>query len=125
MAKGQRRSLGFQTGPYWCIEGFDSTRRIYRREILAHHLGTNQVRPLLQALAARAGLDFDEIVGAYASRRAPIRNELLEVTRDPLLRFSCGTNPFFNAVFVRRQDARSIKPTPDPAADEPLDKSRS
>lgn len=97
------------TNRYWRIEGFDSTHRIYYREIRAAQLGYNQVGPLLQALVAKAGLDFEEIVGAYAARRASIRNELLQVTSDPQSRFSCGTNPFFTAVLVRRRDVSSTK----------------
>ena len=91
---------------YWQVEGFDSTRRIFQRRLDASHLGENQVGPMLKALAAKAGLDFDEIVSASVSRRAPFRTELLEVTREfPNLWFSCGANPFFTAVFVRQDSS--------------------
>ena len=86
--------------PFWRVQGFDGLTEIYRRDIDGHHIGENQVQGLLMALTAKAGLDFDEIVGAYAARRAKIANDLLVVKRDgPHLRFSCGANPFFTAVF--------------------------
>jgi len=86
---------------YWKIEGYDSSRLIYCRELSSGYIGENRLKPMLQALAAKAGLEFDEIVGAFASRRSSC-NDLLEFTRDgPHLRFSCGTNPYFTAVFVR------------------------
>lgn len=85
----------------WRIRGFDGLTQIYRRDLDAHHIGENQVQALLMALAAKAGLDFDEIVGAYASRRADIANDLLTVGRDgPGPRFSCGNNPYFTAVLT-------------------------
>lgn len=95
----------------WRIRGYDSTIEIYRRDFKGSDLGEHQVKSLLRALVARAGLDYDEIVGAYAARRAGIANNLLEVTRDGLgLRFSCGTNPHFTAVFVRADEPIGRKP---------------
>lgn len=54
------------------------------------------------ALAAKAGLTFDEIVSAYAKRRTRIANCLLDVSRDgPEQRFLCGANPHFSARAIR------------------------
>ena len=41
----------------------------------------DQIKQMLKALAAKAGLDYGEIVGAYAKRRTNIANELLAVHR--------------------------------------------
>jgi hypothetical protein len=49
-------------------------------------------------LTAKAGLSFDEIVGACAKRRTKIANEHLQVQRDgPYPVFMCGSNPHFIA----------------------------
>ena len=81
---------------YWVIEGFESGKRIYQCEIPAGSIPN--IKELMRCLAAKAGLTFDEIVGAHGKRRTHIHNSLLEVTRDgPLLRYSCGENPYFTA----------------------------
>ena len=85
----------------WHIEGYDSFEKIYDRKIKASQMTERQVRAMLMALAAKAGLDFDEIVGAYATRRTKIRNDLLAVRRDgPHPVFMCGSNPHFIARVV-------------------------
>jgi hypothetical protein len=83
---------------HWLIRGFDSTTKIYERRVDAGQITEIQVKALLRALTAKAGLSNDEIVGAYASRRTKIANDLLRVERDgPQAIFSCGTNPYFVA----------------------------
>lgn len=80
----------------WHIEGYDSMEKIYDRKINVSQMTEKQVKAMLMTLAAKAGLDFDEIVGAYATQRTKIRNELLVVRRDgsyPV--FTCGSNPHF------------------------------
>jgi len=62
------------------------------------------------ALAAKAGLTFDEIVGAYAKRRTRIANCLLVVSRDgPEQWFLCGANPHFSAMAIRLERRPTIK----------------
>jgi hypothetical protein len=69
---------------------------------------------LLKALAAKAGLGFDEIVGAYAKRRTKIANNLLEVQREgPHAIFMCGSNPHFIASIVFDGLRKPIRPALD------------
>jgi hypothetical protein len=97
---------------YWHIEGYDGLTKIYDRKVKSGYYGENQVQELVKALAAKAGLSFDEIVGAYARKRTKISNDLLSVRRDgPHLVFMCGENPHFIARFVKRQKAHSQKKT--------------
>ena len=52
----------------------------------------------MKALTAKAGLSYDEIVGAYAKKRTKISNELLLVKKDgPYQVYTCGSNPYFIA----------------------------
>lgn len=87
---------------YWLIQGYDGTTMFYERKVGASQVTQNQMKDLLKAMAAKAGLRYDEIVGAYASRRTKTANDLLHVRKDgPHARFSCGENPFFVASIVR------------------------
>ena len=95
---------------YWHIEGYDSLTKIYDRKVKSGYYGENQVQALVKALAAKAGLSFDEIVGACARKRTKISNDLLSVRRDgPYLVFTCGDNPHFIARFVKHGKAHSQK----------------
>jgi hypothetical protein len=88
---------------YWHIEGYDSLNKIYDRKIKAGYFSEKQIQTLLMALAARAGLNFDEIVSAYAKKGTKIANELLSVQKDgpyPIT-YSCGSNPHFIARIIR------------------------
>jgi hypothetical protein len=57
---------------YWYIEGYDSLNKIYERKVKLSYLSQNQIQALLKALVAKAGLDFNEIVGAYAKKGTKI-----------------------------------------------------
>ena len=88
---------------YWLIRGYDGDRLFYQREIDGGQLMQSQVKPLLRSLVGRAGLNFDEIVGAYAKRGTKIANNMLEVLKEgskPI--FTCGTSPHFIAALRRR-----------------------
>jgi hypothetical protein len=81
---------------YWHIEGYDGTTKIYDRKVNIAHFSGKQIQTLLMALVAKAGLNFDEIVGAYASKHSKFHNKLLSVHKDGLHPvFSCGDNPHF------------------------------
>ena len=83
---------------YLMIEGYESQTQIYRRKIPIGSFTERQLEALLKALAAKAGLENDEIVGAYAKRRTKIANDLLEVTKETsTFMYSCGLNPYFTA----------------------------
>lgn len=85
-----------KTGSYWLVEGFDSTAKIYERRVNIGVLTTDQAKAPVRALVAKAGLTFDEIVGAYARRKTRIANHHLDVQRDgPYPMFCCGDNPHF------------------------------
>jgi hypothetical protein len=85
-----------KTGSYWLIQGFDSATKIYERRVDIGQLSTDQAKALLRALAAKAGLTLDEIVGAYARRKTPMANGHLHVHKDgPYPVFWCGGNPHF------------------------------
>jgi hypothetical protein len=95
-------STATKNKPYWLIRGFDSTRMIYERRVGVGQITQDQIKALLKALAAKAGLTCDEIAGAYATRRTTIANDLLQVHKDgPHPTFSCGSNPFFVASISR------------------------
>jgi hypothetical protein len=86
---------------YWRIQGHDGFKTIFETTV-EHRLFTNeQIQQVLQALAAKAGLTFTEIIGAYSRRRSNISNDLLAVHRDsghPI--YMCGSNPTFTASVV-------------------------
>jgi len=81
---------------YWLIQGFDSHSKIFEIRVALGQFSDKQMKHLLRALAAKASLNYGEIVGAYAKRKTRIANDLLEI-RDDLtnLTYSCGTNPSF------------------------------
>ena len=83
---------------HWLIQGYDSQTKIYERRISIGQLTEKQVEALLKALVSKAGLTFNDIVGAFVKKRTRIANQLLAVNRDgPGPRFMCGGNPFFTA----------------------------
>ncbi len=85
----------------WRIRGYDSLKPIFERTVELGQFTENQMGHLLMALAAKAGLSYDEIVGAYAKRRTKIANDFLVVQRDPKYpSISCGLNPHFVASVV-------------------------
>jgi len=87
---------------YWHIEGYDNLAKIYEKNVKAGYFSDRQIQTLLMALAAKAGLDFDEIVGAHAKKGTKIKNNLLSVQKDgPYPKYSCGDNPYFTARVIR------------------------
>jgi hypothetical protein len=87
---------------YWRIEGYESQTKIFEKTVDVGQFTINQMKELVKALAAKAGLNYGEIVGAYAKRGTKIANQLLEVHRDgPPRTFSCGINPHFVARIVK------------------------
>src|SRR5205807_5901444 len=67
---------------YWHIEGYDSQDKIYDRKVKLGYFSHKQIQALLKALAAKAGLNFDEIVGAYTKKGTKIANDLLSIHKD-------------------------------------------
>jgi hypothetical protein len=89
---------------FWHIEGYDSLTKIYDKKVKVGCFSDNQIKNLLKALTAKAGLSFDEIVGAYAKKKTKISNEHLIIKRDgPYQVYTCGSNPHFIArVIVKK-----------------------
>lgn len=86
---------------YWRIQGYDSLKIIFETTVELGQFTDDQICHLLKALAAKAGLTFPEIVGAYAKRRTQISNVLLEIRKEITTKtYSCGYNPFFVATVV-------------------------
>jgi hypothetical protein len=86
---------------YWQIRGYDNTKTIFETKVDLGQFTKDQIQDVLRALAGRAGLTFDEIVGAYAKRRTKIANDLLDVQHDRRRStYLCGSNPHFAASLV-------------------------
>jgi hypothetical protein len=83
---------------YWLIRGHDSHKTIFEISVGLGQFTDLQIKHLLRALAAKAGLSFSEIVGAYAKRGTTASNDLLEVHKDSKYpTYMCGSNPVFTA----------------------------
>ena len=89
---------------YWRIRGYDgSTYEIFDMTVECGQFGDNQMRNLLKALTAKVGLEYSEIVGAYAKRRTKFANNLLAVNKEfrEFPRYACvGSDPYFIAAIV-------------------------
>ncbi len=83
---------------YWRICGYDSSKLFFEKTVGLGQFTESQMEQLLMALTAKVGLDYNEIIGAYATRRTKIVNDHLIIHKDsryPTL--SCGSNPHFTA----------------------------
>jgi len=99
-----RRVTSRTTKPqfYWVVEGFDSEKEIYSERIKATLISPSRMESLLKTLTARAGLTFDEIVGAYVIKGAKRHNAHLEVHRDVKhSTLMCGSDPCFAARLIK------------------------
>ncbi|OQZ03920.1 MAG: hypothetical protein B6D34_04795 [Candidatus Brocadia sp. UTAMX1] len=86
---------------YWHIQGYDGLELIFETKVPAGYLSEERVKIVLQTLVARAGLDYDEIVGALVRRKTKGANGLLDVSKNgPYPQYSCGDNPHFHARVV-------------------------
>tara|TARA_Y100001001_G_C7821387_1_gene243584 strand:- start:123 stop:416 length:294 start_codon:yes stop_codon:yes gene_type:complete len=84
---------------YWKIEGFNGSTKIFKETVKVGMYSEAQMKLLLKSLVCKAGLGFNEIVGAYARRGTWFANDLLEVTVSdgPTKVLMCGSNPHFTA----------------------------
>lgn len=86
---------------YWRIRGYDGSKQIFAKTLGIGQFTEGQIKQLLKTLTAKAGLGYEEIIGAYATRRTRIANDLLAIHDD--LRYptyTCGSNPHFTASVV-------------------------
>lgn len=104
---------------YWRIRGYDSLETIFEKTVELGHFTENQMKQLLRALTARAGLNESEMIGAFAKRKTEIANDLLLVQADPLYpTYSCGVNPHFDASVVDEYgNIRNFPPLDGPGVD--------
>lgn len=94
---------------YWLIRGYEGSTKIYERRIDSGQMTISQGKDLLKALVAKAGLTFDEIVGAYATRRTKIANDHLLVRSDGSSpTFYCGSNPHFVIAIAKMEGERLV-----------------
>ena len=96
---------------YWRIRGYESTTVIFEKIVPTGQITTEQIQDLLRALAAKDGLSYEEILGAYAKRGTRIANDLLLVHRDgPYQHFWCGHAPYFEACLID-ENGKVCRPT--------------
>ena len=101
---------------YWRIKGYKRFDTIIDVKIPVGSLTENKLQELLKCFAAKEGLSYEEIVGAYLKRNAKRAHELLHVQKNgPYPEYMCGTDPSFVAVVVDENGDR-IKYTPLPGA---------
>lgn len=97
------------TQRYWRIRGYNNSTQIFDTRVEVGQITYDQIKQMLKALSAKAGLDYREIVGAYAKRRTKIANDLLAIHREAeSATLSCGANPHFVASVVD-EDGRIIR----------------
>ena len=88
---------------YWRITGYRSLDKIFETDVPISHLSENQLIQLLKSLTAKAGLQYDEIVGAYTRKNSITFNGLLSVEKDGLYpNYRCGGNPYFHAKIIKK-----------------------
>lgn len=86
---------------HWRIRGYDSDILIFETKVKVTFFSHDQIRHLLKALVAKAGLTYPEIVGAYAKRKTNIANvHLLVHKASAPATYMCGSNPNFTAIIV-------------------------
>jgi hypothetical protein len=86
---------------YWLIRGYDCLELIFEMKVNLGDLNENQLRRLLQVLAAKEGLSYNEVVCAMARRGSKISNDHLAVRKEPDRPvYQCGSNPYFTASVV-------------------------
>jgi len=81
---------------YCRIRGYKRFGSILDITVPVGNIAEKQVQDLLKCLAAKEGLSYEEIVGAYAKRNTKRANELLHVQKEePYPEYECGINPSF------------------------------
>ena len=66
------------TEKLWEIRGYDSMEQIFEIHVPVDCFSEKRIQELLKALAARAGLEFNEIVGAYAKEKFGISQRFVK-----------------------------------------------
>lgn len=93
---------------YWLIRGYDSTKQIFEKRLSTGEITNLQLETLLMVLRAKAGLNYDEIVGSFVKKGTRRFNTLLAVQHDvPHATLTCGSNPYF--VAIRKKESELPK----------------
>lgn len=93
--------MSAKTNRYWQITGYRGKARIFETKVKYSYFSENQMKCLLKAMASKHGLDYDQMIGAYAGKQAGILNDLLFVRVDNDTRtLTCGNDPQFTATVV-------------------------
>jgi hypothetical protein len=99
---------------FWRIRGYKKFDEILDVTIPIGRLTTGRLQELLKALAAKEGLAYPEIVGAYVKHNSRTANDLLRVQKPgPGPEYMCGEDPHFVAVIVdEKGDRINFPPLP-------------
>jgi hypothetical protein len=79
---------------YWRSRGYELLTLVFDRTVEHSQFSTHQMKHLRKTFTAKASLDYNEIVGAYAKRGTKIANDLKDSSYPTL---NCGVNPHFSA----------------------------
>jgi hypothetical protein len=92
---------------YWRIRGYKKFDTIFDETIPIGCLTEEQLKEMLKCLAAKGGLSYNEIIGAYVKRKTKLAHELLHIQKNgPYPEYSCGSDPSFIAVVVGEDGKR-------------------
>jgi hypothetical protein len=93
---------------YWHIRGYKKFATIFDETIPVGCLTEGQLKALLKCLAAKGGLSYEEIIGAYVKRKTGRAHSILEVQGNGLSYF-CGADASFVAAIVD-EEGKPINP---------------
>jgi hypothetical protein len=97
---------------FWRIRGYKRFDTIVDITIPVGIMTEARVKELLKCFAAKEGLSYEEIVGAYVKRNTRRAHELLEVRKNgPYPEYDCGNDPSFVAIVVDEKGDRIKYPT--------------
>ena len=86
---------------FWRIRGYKRFDTIIDLTIPYGNLTEGQLQETLKCFAAKEGLSYEEIVGAYVKRKTKKAHELLHVQKyGPYPEYNCGNDPSFVAIVV-------------------------
>jgi hypothetical protein len=96
MATKKRSASGRK---HWTITVWDSTTQVFETRVPLSHIREEDLKAMLRTLAAKYGLNDNETLACYLSRRARDRSQLLNVRREnrKVYALHCGVNPYVTA----------------------------
>jgi len=92
---------------YWRIRGYEKSDTIFDESIPVGCLTEEGLKERLKCLAAKGGLTYREIIGAYVRRRTKLAHDILNIQKNgPYPEYSCGSDPSFIAIVVDKDGKR-------------------